>query len=528
MKMISHILINNFRKIVLLLAVSIIILLPVISSAANRDQIIFVFPKDEKYVFTKNDFQTIKGQIVTAKELTSAQISFDGQIWRDLNYQKAQNGYDFSYDWMVSGKGRFFIMIEAKTKDGAVIEDRLLSEVYVPPELKESGLQEMLIAYQQEQEHKQAKENKKDVTKMDTFSTVEILAEKNLGSFLKNDYLSLLPTRQQIEFFMRSTIYVYFFIKTYQAGIDIFFLLTLPLLVALTVGLFMFVYLDYLNEFFEFLYANLKINRNKLESANKKAVVFEHKSLHRVSNAKIILDNVVDHTKITTACDRDGNVDLSSVPNGEYYFEIQKNGYKPNIIEDVDLVNFLEMPVAKNNQFSVTDDCIIALPVESEIDLERKKLNDKASIFYRPKIWFLTNASSAVMVGLLVIVLYIIFINTPFSLAMMAYLSLAYLIYNSVIKRHQSWGRVYDSTTGGPATNIKIELWKNDQLFEVVWSDFDGKYSFAKLNDGIYFVKVDSRYHIVNQRCYYSGDEVVIANNTCQLKKNIMIEEATT
>ncbi len=489
-----------------------------------KDKVIFSHPEKENHVFTRSTTENITGIIVSKEILTDAQISFDGGIWRELNLVKTSDGYNFSYVWTVSGKGNFFILVEATDSSGGKVEGRILCEVYVPPEQEEAGLKELLYDYQKEQEKKQQKATKaNEDNKPDVFTSLEFFAEDYIGGFIEKDYMVLLPTNDQFTFFMNSTVTIYHFIKTYQAGIDIFFLITLPLIIILSIGLILFVIIDYANEFTEFLYAYWHRSRNL--NPVKSAILFEVDSLHRVSNAKVLFENIDTRRKFYLPANRIGQIDLTNIPDGEYYYSVFKHGYKEQIINDITGDHFNDRPIAKNNYLMIDGTTKIALPAESTTNLERKKIFEKSNLFYRPKMWFLRNLSSGVTLGTLTMLLYALFINLKISIVISIYYILCYLIYILTIKRQNNWGRVLDVETGNAITDLKVELYKNDSLYEVVWTDFDGRYVFENIGDGIYHLSIDNNYHIVKKEGYYDGEKFCVAGNgERKINRNILVK----
>ncbi len=492
-----------------------------------KQSIIFTHPTEkEEQVFQKNDVELISGEIITQKDLEYAEISFDGLLWRNLNLLETSDGYSFEYEWTVAGKGRFFIIVNSYTPAGDLIDGRILSEVYVPPELEEEGLKSMLSRYQKEQEAKQKKAKEAlEVNKVGTFIAFESITEKTIGEFLVNDWKALLPTREQMEFAMSSTVYVYNFVNTYQAGIDIFFLLTLPLGVVLIVLVFMFVYLDYSFNFFEYLFYLLK--RPKSNDKNKIGILFDDYALSRIPFAKIVLRNMQTNSKHELVSDKNGLINMDAIADGEYNYEVQKHGYKTHILDDIELGLFQDMPVAKDNTLTVSSGGKVAMPVERLVSLERKYTNDKASIFYKPKSWFLSGLPTWISIGCLIMVLYMIFIDIYYPLAVCGYLILAYAIYHSVIKTHCSWGMVY-SLNNTKATGEKLELFRNQILFGATWTDFEGKYDFEGIDTGTYTIRPGGKYKIAPMKRYYKGDCFDIGEDKCLLKKNIILEKEST
>jgi len=493
-----------------------------------KQPVIFSNPTEkQEEVFVKNEIEHITGNIITNEEVETAEISFDGQMWRSLEVSEIADGYSFDYEWTVAGKGKFFIIVNAYSPDGDLIEGRILSEVYAPPDSEEEGLKSMLTNYRIEQEAKQAKEKMLAAmgkNKIGTFTAFESFSEKTVGEFLLNDWKSLLPTREQIEFAMSSTVYIYNFVNTYQAGIDIFFLLTLPLSIILIVLVFMFVFLDHSSSFFEYLYYLIK--KPKKSNSNKTGVLFDVYSLYRIPYAKIVLRNIQTNSKHDLVSDLGGNIDLTNLENGEYNYEVQKHGYKTHILDEFDLQYFQDTIIARDNNIIVDDNMKISMPAERLISLERKHTNDKASIFYKPKNWFLGGLSTWISVGCLIMVLYMIFINMYYPIVISIYLLLAYIIYYAVIKTHCSWGIVY-YIDNKKATGEKMELHRNDCLFGVEWTDFEGKFGFDGIERGTYSIKPGDKWKIVSNSRYYDGRAFDIGEDKCLLKKNVILEKAT-
>jgi len=286
----------------------------------------------------------------------------------------------------------------------------------------------------------------------------------------------------------------------------------------------MFVYLDYAFNFFEFLFYLVK--RPKKSDCKKTGILFDVYSLYRIPYAKVIFRNLQTNSKCDLVSDLDGKIDLSTLENGEYSYEVQKHGYKTHILDEFEVQSFQDMLVVRDNNIIIDDYTKISMPAERIICLERKHTNDKASIFYKPKNWFLGGLSTWISIGCLIMVLYMIFINLYYPIAISAYLILAYVIYYAVIKTRCSWGIVHN-IDNKKATGEKLKLYRNDQLFGVTWTDYEGKFDFNGIERGAYSIKPGEKWKIVPNSRYYDGRVFNIGKDKCLLKKNIILEKIT-
>ncbi|HPH78823.1 MAG TPA: carboxypeptidase-like regulatory domain-containing protein [bacterium] len=486
------------------------ILLDTSGLAKAKENIIFTNPEKPGQVFTKNTEETIQGYFLSNEAVDSGQISFDGQIWRDLRIAKDTDRYNFSYKWTVAGKGKMFITVKFLNGEKEVAEGRIISEVYVPPELQEAGLFELLDEYQQKQEKEQAKLKNQTTYQPGTFFWLENFSEKTIGNFVDNKWMALLPTKMQLETMMQTVYQVYLFINKYPAGIDIFFFFTVPVMIAITIFMILFVIMEYGQLFLEYL--QWKIDQTFWAKSNKmtKVYVFDIDDYSVIKYAKIIFTNSNTHQKIVLYSNEDGWLNIERLSAGEYSYEIIKQGYKNYLVRDIDDGYFMNKMIIKNNNFSIDEgEKNIALPAESEMDLERKVVFEKKRLLYPAKKFCIYNFDLMTGVATTTSLLWMIFVDKRIGIIIIAYILLNNIIFRTVIRQKEYFGQVTDKN-GTSKPFLKLSMWANNVLLMNVWTDIWGKFNLDNCNvgDSDCVIKLNNNYKFIAKDGLYYGQDL--------------------
>jgi hypothetical protein len=363
----------------------------------------------------------------------------------------------------------------------------------------------MLGNYQEKQEKEQAKLKNQTTVSPGAFFLVENFFEKTIGDFVDQKWMALLPSRIQFETMMQSTYFLYDSINKYPAGIDIFFFFTVPVMLIIAIFMLVFIIIEYGQVFMEYLSWLISHIIFKNKNPNLYGLVFDIDDRSLVKWVKIIFQNNQTHQKYIRYSDEQGMVYFGNMPKGEYNYESIKNGYKNYIVKDIENKIFLSKPIAINNSVSITDENNqIALPIESEISLERKIIFEKKRLLYKIKKIFIYNFELMTGIGFTIAFLWMIFVDPKIAIGLIGFILINNLIYRTVIRQQKYTGQIFDQDNK-PKSFIKLSLFRNDIFYLNIWTDVWGKFTIGNLEEGAYDIKLNNHYTFLSKPDYYQG-----------------------
>lgn len=519
-------LMTRYAKIFLLIAVLIGLgpLFP--NSAKGANGVIFEYPVTDQ-VLNKDDRENIRGYFtVSPDEITKAEISFDGFVWRELKIDSnyTDGYYHFNYGWMVAGKGKFFIIVKATTANGNIIEDRLRVEVNIPPGREDPSIRKLLDDIYFEQERRQQASLEPDPAPT-LLGIAANFIEKDLGNFIAKNYLMFLPTKTQFNIILTIFGGIINFIKNYQAGVDILMFLIHPYLLIMTFLLGWLFIVGNIVTFYDSI--NWLIYRiGDRERANFFGTVFDLNDLHKVSLAKVSLKNNQTGLTKNVMTNPEGQFE-TNLPAGVYSYEIEKRNYRNYTDASERIDSFLSIPVAKG-EMTVNGDSHYALPTESLLSFTRWNLHLKGNWTYWINSAVINNITALVSTSYLAITIWLIFVEDYRVWIYLGVITVAYLFYFFLVRTSHDNGMVY-GPDGEKTAMINLIIEQNGRDALSIWTDYEGRFTFGQLPDGQYTIRVnDDIFEMDEKKEYYNGQNFVVdRNNSCVLPIIIKLKKIT-
>jgi len=501
------------KTIILVLTGLLYIFTGPVNLSLAKTMVFFEYPNPDQ-VFIKDERENIKGYISVAPEtVASAEISFDGFVWRELPIDNSiKDGYyHFNYGWQVAGKGKSFIIVKAVLNDGKEIEDRLRYEVEIPPGSEEPSVRDLLNdIYAEQERRRQAELEEKPAVSLWTIASNFV--ENDFGDFLANNYLVILPFRSQFNIALKSFAAVIKFIKTYQAGVDILMFLINPYLIVVSLILSWYLIIYNLNNVWSGLnYLGYLVTRKR--EKNFDGIVFDIDDQHRVPWAKIVFRH--NQTGQNTAVYSDSEGAFSTfLESGDYSYEIEKNNYRNYVEYNHPGETFLGYPVALDN-IKVNSHNKYALPTASLLSLSRWNRHLKDDWNYHIRYALLNNITAITSISYLAMGLWLIFINDYRLWIYLGIITLAYAFYFIFERMNRFDGVVY-LTNGKKAGLINLVLKNEDKTLLSIWTNHEGKFKIGNIPDGVYQLAViDDDYGMEKETGFYQGEKFLVDKQNC-------------
>lgn len=455
------------------------------TSTRADDQIVFEYPPNDSTTVNKTEEVIIKGFIKKpATEIEKVQISFDGQIWRSVTKDTKinDNFFHWYYPWTAAGKGKNFIQISVKYKNGEEGLGLKMIEVLAPATDDDQNLREFLESYREnilsERNNEKAVQSNKD----DLIFMVEYLLNENVGDWIENNWQALFWGKKNLEYSLNLAINYDDFIRKYPIGIDLLSVITWPILILNLLLAVWLIWLEKIPDSWDMLRANLgRLGRNNI--GQKNIVVFNPLTLDVVSYAKIIFRSSQGQDYIFFS-DRQGEIVLDRLPVETYTWTIFKNGYKKYILEPIALENYRQRQVLKDN-VSLTDDGFrLAIPAVAEMGQDRHSKFIKASFIFPIKKWLINNGFSLLLTGLLLAVNLYFYQRQAILLNIVIFILLSCLIWVGLsVKDH--WG-IIRYKNGKRLAWTELWLMSGEIQVAKTWSDWEGKFAWQGIESGNY------------------------------------------
>lgn len=512
---------NNIRWNYYILLLLIFVVLPGLflggffSVAKAAKEIVFTYPEKELTQLEFDTEEVIQGYIkYPPSQIESAQISFDGQIWRNVEQVNGQNANYFywQYPWTVAGKGRSFMVLQAITVEEKVIQERMLIDVYVPPE-KESTENVYDLLNRIRSENAKKSENEDTIVTSSYLSVIDFVLEEHFGNFLVKNWQVLLPTIEQQQFLLDSIWETNLFIKKYPAGIDIMIFVTLPYILLLSLITVFVIIFSWWRIWESWRYWIHRLTTPRQCQACLTGILYDVKSKSTVALAEIVIRNT-NHKTYRAVTSWEGNFSFHDIPAGEYTYEVHKYGFKEYVLDEPSQKYFRDIPLLYG---SITIDCQsqkIVLAAERIVDVERSVNTMKSEYWYLPQKWFWQNINPIFTIGLIFGLMWMFFTDHSYINYYLLLLFAGYVLYRKVLRIKNPWGRVV-SPLAHLYDNIELHLIRDGEIYDTTWTDWKGRFSFGEVDSGKYMIGVaNRRYKIaLNSPGTYQGEEVYISNN---------------
>lgn len=500
-----------------------------------QDQIVFENPSINNPVFEKREIVKVSGYAKIDKNIIkSAQISFDGMIWHDLKNElqnKDNNYYYWSYNWDVAGKGKTFIQVQFTTKSGDIIEGRKIVEIKSTSEENKENLKELLKDYQIQQNEKI--EDSKKRSKFDAANplmSIEYYINNNFGNFVANNWMVLLPTSFQQEYFLAKLNNFNQVLVKYPAIIDIMLLLIWPYLIYLSINVILFLIIPKISDFFEIVLIKIILFFQKNKNNTASGYVFDSYALECIPYAKIIFSDASSFRKYISYTNSLGKFRFFNLPVGEYSYEIEKNGYNSVFTEKLDLNEFKNNMVITGN-FQITDikkQNVFCLPISRIIDRDRIFRSKKANWFHLFEKIFFRNVNVFFNIGIIFLMIISMLGEANKQLYFIFFIIIfGYLVYREVVRIPHPWGRIFDFR-GEVVEWLKIGLLDiSGKRYSSTWSNEEGYYSFGEIDDIETSIIIDNpKWQIINNSQYfYQGQKISKNNKESALPINILVNK---
>ncbi len=449
------------------------------------DLVVFEYPPNDTTVVEKSENVVIKGFVKkNTNELASVQISFDGQIWRNVVVDKnnSDSFYHWHYPWTAAGKGKNFIQISIKDKKGE--ETLALKMIEVKPKVgeEEDNLREMLENYKQEIMDKNNKVSPDVVYKDDIVFMIEYILNKNFGDWIDKNWGVLLFGKENLEYCLNLMVKYYNFVRKYPIGIDLVVASSWPILifdVFITVWLIIFGKILSSLHIFQAKFANARSQK----ISKKTVTIFDVMTLEVVSLAKMSFKSSFGREYVLYA-NEEGKINLEYLPSETYTWTNLSKGYKNYILESISQNTYRQKTIAKDN-IVVGDydiDCAIAaMPIVGQ---ERASKFTKANFLFPSQKWLINNFTWLAVWGIMAgINLY--YFQPQYSVLIITCVLVLGLFVNYVLSPKKVWG-VMRTLNGTRLAWKMIVLKKEEEIFAKTWTDWEGKFSFKSIPEGNY------------------------------------------